>query len=298
MAAPSGSLWWRDNGFGVSFLIKAQKKIHLWSQFYFAILLPWTECVTETDLVGIWEQEKTVSVGVWCTTEAPGHEFVSLCDVVLILRWQESWESKLLNYVWWKHTLTLRHEPFCVVVLLFGELVGRPAGTKLQQVLKWKQIEAVWCMYISSSTGRKSKLCWERLIFFMLTLPICGTWTPHGARLWHCWYLIDVREKKGHRRNIITSIMIMGFFQPAAQRPWQENQEGNLSWARNHENWTWVEWHEVSLSAASLIGHLTHSWACSWNSWSALSSFAYHECVRDQNIHEAEPAGDLKAGRS
>lgn len=196
MAAPSGSLWWRDNGFGVSFLIKAQKKIHLWSQFYFAILLPWTECVTETDLVGIWEQEKTVSVGVWCTTEAPGHEFVSLCDVVLILRWVESWESKLLNYVWWKHTLTLRHEPFCVVVLLFGELVGRPAGTKLQQVLKWKQIEAVWCMYISSSTGRKSKLCWERLIFFMLTLPICGTWTPHGARLWHCWYLIDVREKK------------------------------------------------------------------------------------------------------
>ena len=150
-----------------------------------------------------------------------------------------------------------------------------------------------------------------------------GPWTPHGARLWHCWYLIDVQEKMPQtKHNYIDNDYV--FFTPLLEdgtwlqnrksftfkhisvtfitfgkhKPWQENQVRSLSWARNHESRTWVERYEVSHSAASPIVHLTHSWACSWISWSALSSLMYWSVFVIRIWINVTPLETLSAGRS
>lgn len=76
--------------------------------------------VTEMYLEDFWEQEKTVSVGVWCSTETPIHYisktlYVGLLACLLIVPhwcfvlkwfvWKESRESKLSNDVWYNFTL-------------------------------------------------------------------------------------------------------------------------------------------------------------------------------------------------
>lgn len=177
--------------------------------------------------------------------------------------------------VWRKHTLTLRRVIFYVVVLLFGELVGRPAGTKLQKVFKMKT-NCGGVMYDTTfsfiihivqaprAESRKLAYCVEEGLFFLSSrcADMCwsrrrpeGPWTPRGARLWHRRYLIDVQEKGAQtKHNYIFNDYV--FFTPLLEDgAWLQNRKSftfkhisvtfntlgkHKPWQEN-QVWSWAE---------------------------------------------------------
>lgn len=238
--------------------------------------------------------------------------------------------------VWRKHTLTLRRVIFYVVVLLFGELVGRPAGTKLQKVFKMKT-NCGGVMYDTTfsfiihivqaprAESRKLAYCVEEGLFFLSSrcADMCwsrrrpeGPWTPHGARLWHRWYLIDVQEKGAQtKHNYIFNDYV--FFTPLLEdgawlqnrksftfkhisvtfntlgkhKPWQENQV--WSWAEPETMKVGRELSDMRFhtpqhrSSHALVSLLLNFMIC-------IEFIHVLKCVRDQNMNNADPAGDLK----
>lgn len=173
--------------------------------------------------------------------------------------------------------------------------------------------------------SRKLAYCVEEGLFFLSSrcADMCwsrrrpeGPWTPHGARLWHRWYLIDVQEKGAQtKHNYIFNDYV--FFTPLLEdgawlqnrksftfkhisvtfntlgkrKPWQENQV--WSWAEPETMKVGRELSDMRFhtpqhrSSHALVSLLLNFMIC-------IEFIHVLKCVRDQNMNNADPAGDLK----